>query len=87
MPHAITTFIYPEGKHAVSRGDRDENHVAVLVHQPGAEALLIVRLRVNKNGAISLVAEHSAHPSLNYELFRGSAIVSPRGLSVEGLKK
>jgi hypothetical protein len=71
----IDTTIYPEHGQAVSRKDYDENQVVTIANQEHGD--LVVRLRVNKNGAISLrVSEGQS--GQEYTLWYGQVLTERR---------
>ena len=73
--NAVTTTIYPEAwrnKKAVSRQDATENQVSTIVRRDDGTSY-IVRLRVSKNGAVSLVLEDpNVGRGADVTLYRGN---------------
>jgi hypothetical protein len=69
----VKTIIYPEAwrsQKSVARQDATENQVATIVQQEGGR-VYTVRLRVNANGAISLVTTHPETGEA-IDLYRGN---------------
>jgi hypothetical protein len=66
----ITSIIYPEGGHPVSRMDTDESQTVILATQHDGR-VFGVRLRVNANGAVSLVA-YEGQAGHDVTLWRGN---------------
>lgn len=66
----IETVIYPQAAQPISRVDAEENQVVTLVRTP--RGIVTIRLRVNKNGAVSLTSEAADAQGKEINLYRGS---------------